>query len=278
MTFPFIRGRLPTPDGLCLSLDGLHSNGCEMSKIVERTLDCFELFADQKKPLSLTEISRLRGIPPSSWHDVLKALQQRGYLYELTPRGGFYPTLRLYDLARTVADNDPVLVRAELLLKSLRDRVDESVTLAKVNGLQATYLLTFESAQQLRISVKVGMNLRSVYATAAGKALLASLDERALGNYLKSTELKPLTAHTVKSAAELRRQLETGRERGYFDNREESIEGVSTIAAPFRWLDSLYIVAVAGPTARIEPKLAWAPQLLMDACKNLEMRSEPAKT
>jgi DNA-binding IclR family transcriptional regulator len=246
-----------------------------MSKIVERTLDCFELFADQKQPLSLTEISRLLSIPPSSCHDVLRALQMRGYIYELTPRGGFYPTLRLYDLAKTIADNDPVLVRAELLLKSLRDLIDESVTLAKVSGLQATYLLNFESSQQLRISVKVGMSLRSVHATAAGKALLASLDERALGEYLKSTELKPLTTHTVTSKAELRKQIETGREKGYFHNREESIEGVSTLAAPFRWLDSLYIVSVAGPTARIEPKLEWAAQLIKDVCRRLEMRAEP---
>ena len=114
-----------------------------MSKIVERTLDCFELFADQQRPLSLSEISKLLGIPPSSCHDVLSALRQRGYLNELTPRGGYYPTLRLHDIAKTIAEHDPVLLRAEVILKSLRDALDESVLLAKANGLQATYLLSF---------------------------------------------------------------------------------------------------------------------------------------
>lgn len=245
-----------------------------MSKIVERTLDCFELFAEQMRPLSLTEISRLLKIPPSSCHDVLQALQKRGYIYELAPRGGFYPTLRLHDLAKTIADHDPVLLRAEILLRSLRDILDESVQLAKARDLQATYLLTFESAHALRIVVGVGSNLRSVHATSAGKALLASLDDRALSAYLKSTRLTALTAKTVLSKTELRNQIETGRKRGWFLNREESVEGVTTLSSRFKWQESLYIVTVAGPTPRIDAKLSWAAELLMDVCKRLETTSD----
>ena len=248
-----------------------------MSKIVERTLDCFELFADQRQPLSLSEISKLLGIPPSSCHDVLTALRQRGYLYELTPRGGFYPTLRLHDIAKTIAEHDPVLLRADLLLKSLRDALDELVLLAKVNGLQGTYLLSFESSQPLRMSIKVGSSIRSLYATSAGKALLGSLDERALAAYLKSAVLKRHTPFTVASKSALREQLSEGRKRGYFVNREESIEGVTTLSARFKWQESLFLVTIAGPTARIEPKIAWAAQLLLDVCQRLERQQEPSK-
>jgi DNA-binding IclR family transcriptional regulator len=244
-----------------------------MSKIVERTLDCFELFADQKQPLSLSDVSRLLGIPPSSCHDVLKALRQRGYLYELAPRGGFYPTLRLHEIAKTIAEHDPVLLRADVLLKELRDALDESVQLAKVSGLQAVYLMTFESSQPLRMTVKVGNSLRSLHATSAGKALLASLDERALAGYLKTADLKRLTPNTVTTKSALRAQLETGRKNGWFTNREESIEGVTTLSSRFRWQDSLYLVTVAGPTARIESKLARAAHLLVDLCGRLEMHT-----
>ncbi len=66
-----------------------------MSKIVDRTLDLLELFAEEKRPLSLSDIARLLKIPISSCHDVLQAMQARGYLYELAPRAGYYPTLRL---------------------------------------------------------------------------------------------------------------------------------------------------------------------------------------
>jgi DNA-binding IclR family transcriptional regulator len=205
---------------------------------------------------------------------VLQALQKRGYIYELAPRGGFYPTLRLHELAKVIADHDPVLLRAEILLRSLRDILDESVQLAKVRDLQATYLLCFESAHALRIVVRVGDTLRSVHATSAGKALLASFDDRALAAFLKSAKLTALTDKTVMSKTELRSQIETGRKRGWFVNREESVEGVTTLSSTFKWQESLYIVTVAGPTSRIDAKMSWAAELLMDVCKRLETTSE----
>ena len=67
-----------------------------MSKIVDRTLDFIELFARERKPLSLSEISRSLAIPVSSCHDVLQALRARGYIYEVGPRAGFYPTTVSY--------------------------------------------------------------------------------------------------------------------------------------------------------------------------------------
>jgi len=98
-----------------------------MSKIVARTLDFLEVFAVQKRPLSASEIARLLDIPASSCHDVLQALLERGYLYELTSRGGYYPTLKLYEIAKTIADHDPVAARADSILRALRDKLDESI-------------------------------------------------------------------------------------------------------------------------------------------------------
>jgi DNA-binding IclR family transcriptional regulator len=126
-----------------------------MSKIVSRTLDFLEIFADQKRPLSASEIARLLVIPASSCHDVLQALHERGYIYELSPRGGYYPTLRLYEIAKTIADHDPVVLRTDTLLRSLRDTMDESVLLSKAHGLSASYLAAFEPSHPLRFLATV---------------------------------------------------------------------------------------------------------------------------
>jgi DNA-binding IclR family transcriptional regulator len=240
-----------------------------MSKIVERTLDFLELFADQKKPLSLSEIARLLGIPASSCHDVLQALLERGYFYELSPRGGYYPTLRMYDVARTIAEHDPVVLRADTLLRSMRDMLDESVLLAKVTDLAATYLLAFEPSHPLRFQARVGDNVRSLHATSAGKALLGALNELALAGFLKTATLTRMTAATITSKPALLADIAEGNERGWFLNREESQEGVITISARFSWISSLYIVSIAGPTTRMEPKIDKAVALLQDACRIL---------
>jgi len=243
-----------------------------MSKIVDRTLDFIELFASERRPLSLSDIAHLLKIPISSCHDVIQAMQARGFLYEIAPRAGYYPTLRLYALGKEIGDNDPILMRCETLLKSLRDALEETVSLAKVSGLNATYLQVFDAIHPLRILVKVGDSIRSIYATSAGKALLGSLDDRTLAAFLRSAKLLPLTKKTVKSAAALRKEIELGRKRGWYTNREESLNGVSTISVAFKWNTSIYIVTVAGPSPRLEQKLHTAATLLTDVCRRLEMQ------
>jgi DNA-binding IclR family transcriptional regulator len=244
-----------------------------MSKIVDRTLDMLELFGKEKRPLSLSDIARLLKLPISSCHDVVQAMQSRGYIYEIAPRAGYYPTLRLHALGKEIGENDPVLIRTEMLLRSLRDTLDESVSLSKVGGLNARYLLVFEPTHPLRILVKVGDSIRSLYGTSAGKALLGSLSESELTAILKSAKLTPLTKNTLKSATALRKDIDLGGKRGWYLNREESLSGVTTISASFRWNNSVYIVTIAGPTSRIEQKLETAASLLTDVCKRLEIQS-----
>lgn len=240
-----------------------------MSKIVDRTFDFLELFARERRLLSLSDIAHLLKLPLSSCHDVIQAMQSRGYLYEIAPRAGYYPTMRLHALGKEISDNDPVLMRTELLLRSLRDALDESVCLSRVSGLNATYLLVFEPTHPLRILVKVGDSIRSVHATSAGKALLGSLDDRALAAFLKTAKLSPLTKRTITSATALREDIDLSRKRGWYLNCEESLNGVTTISVTFKWNTTVYIVTVPGPSARLEHKLETAAALLTNVCRRL---------
>lgn len=243
-----------------------------MSKIVERTLDVLELFGQEKCPLTLSDVARLLKIPVSSCHDVLQAMMARGYLYEIAPRAGYYPTLRIQNLGKVFADHDPVLARAGLLLRSLRDALDETVMLARVSGLRANYLLAFEATNPLRFMVGIGDPVRSLYATSLGKAVLAALDPAALEEHLKGVKLQPLTARTLVTRQALVADIALGRQRGWFLNDGESIEGVTTISAPFRWNEAIYVVTVAAPSARLAARLDQVAGMLTNICRMLEMQ------
>jgi DNA-binding IclR family transcriptional regulator len=241
-----------------------------MSKIVERTLDFIELFARERKPLSLSEISRMLDIPFSSCHDVLQALNGRGYVYEIGPRAGFYPTTLLLNLATEIAQHDPIVERAETLLKKLRDDVDESVSLAVAAGMKVTYLLVFEPSHPLRFLVKVGSEVRSLHATSAGKAFLGSLSAQKFEDYLKAARLTPLTSRSITSKTRLRSDIETGKRRGWFLNRGESVDDGTTLSSWFAWNGSTYVITIAGPSARVEPKLQRAAAQLLATCRRLD--------
>jgi len=247
-----------------------------MSKIVDRTLDFLELFEREKRPLSLSEISRLLTIPVSSCHDVLAALQERGFIYEVSPRGGYYPTLRLHEAGKTIAENDPLLLRAEHLLREFRDSLNESVLLTKANGLRGTYLLVFETAHPLRFQKKIGESLTSLHATSAGNAILGSLPDQALETTLARLELTGFTARTVRTRAALRDKIMRGREEGYYINSSESIDGLTTISAPFTWQQSLYVVTIAAPSSRFQSRIPEAASKLLEVCRKLEMKTPRA--
>lgn len=241
-----------------------------MSKIVKRTLEFFELFAEHKRPLSLSEISKLLDIPVSSCHDVLQSLLERGYIYEIGPRAGFYPTLKLDNLASRIAENDPILMRADMALRELRDEFDESVSLAKSTGSSATYLIVFEPSHALRFLVHIGGQVRSLYATSAGKAALSTLEPEEREKIYRTLKLVPFTEHTIKTIGELREEVDRGAERGWHLNREESVPSATTISATFVWNRTPFIITVAGPTFRMEPKLQQVIDRMLQICRALE--------
>jgi len=139
-----------------------------------------------------------------------------------------------------------------------------------VQGLEATYLLSIEPSHPLRFLANVGDKVRSLHATSAGKALLGGLEMPQLTAYLKSANLAALTPKTIVSKTALRDELIAGDRRGWFSNREESQEGVTTLSARFVWTSASYLVTIAGPTSRLAPKLQRAAELLVSVCKLLE--------
>lgn len=241
-----------------------------MSKIVSRTLEVFETFATARRPMSLTELSRQLGIPMSSCHDVVRALEERGYLYELRQRGGYYPTGRLYDLARIIVENDPVTERAEPVLQRLSTELSASVSLGRIKEMQLTYLVVCNPPSPLRFSVAVGHTARNLYATSAGKALLGGLPPEQQATYLEGIELKPMTRHTITSRKRLLAHLHESEARGWYVNREESVDDALTVSARFQWNETSYVLTAAGTLRRMESQLDEAVRALHAAIAELQ--------
>jgi DNA-binding IclR family transcriptional regulator len=240
-----------------------------MSKIVERTLDVFEMFATEKRPLSLTDIARILEIPISSCHDVVRALESRGFVYETAPRSGYYPTRRLFDLATVISANDSLIQRASPLLENLCSELGETISLSKATGMHVVYLLVLEPAHPLRFSVRAGSEIRSMYATSAGKAFLSTLSEKALADFLESAQLHALTDHTITSKSELAADIAQSAKRGWFLNQEESLIGVVTVSAVFHWNRAAHLITIAGPAERMSQKMERASRAVMQTCKAL---------
>lgn len=237
-------------------------------KSAERTLDLFEAFAAAKKSLSLSELARLMAMPVSTCFGLVRTLEARGYIYAIKPRSGFYPTKRLLDMARVIADHDPLLERVEPILKELRDKTGETITLAKRQGHRIIYLDVFESPQLIRYSAQVG-EFRSLYTSSAGKAILGSLDEAERGELLAGVKLKRYTSTSNTTARELAADIAKSGARGWYANMGEVVEDLMAVAIPVRLNDDLYGVSIIGPIHRMQPELEKCLKALKQAGKAL---------
>lgn len=171
------------------------NDGKQQVKTAARTLDVFEVFAQARAPLSLSELARRLGIPLSSCHALVRTLQGRGYIYVLDRQRLIYPTRRLAVVAQAIAASDPLLERIGPLLAGLRDATGETVLLGKRDGDVVRYLEVVEGTHTIRYTASLG-EAKPLHASVIGKALLAAMPEAARLALLRRLPLPGVTATT----------------------------------------------------------------------------------
>ena len=230
-------------------------------KTAGRTLDLFEAFAREGRPLSLSQLARAIDAPVSSCFGIVRTLEARGYLYEVKARAGYYPTNLLFEHARVIASRDPLAERFVPLMEKLRDQTGETVLLSKRLDRQALYLVVLDSLHSIRYSPKVG-EFRPLHASASGKALLGSLAPALRNELLGGMKLPRVTSRTITSRAALEADLEQGRARGWYVTHGETVADLMAVAVPVTVSGETYSVALAGPVHRMEGALNRYAKLL----------------
>jgi DNA-binding IclR family transcriptional regulator len=233
-------------------------------KLVARTLDLFELFAAEQRPLPLTELARLLNVPASSCLALVRTLVGRGYLYEVRRRGGYYPTRRLQLVANAIDAVDPVVEMMHPHLVELRDATGETAVLGKLHGAAVVYLDVVESAKAVRYAPSPGA-LRPLFANSIGKAIFGELDAEARQALSATLVFERLTDATAADLATLIDQVTEAHARGWYANLGESAPELSAVAVALDFGGDLYGISVGGPTERIRQHLDAHAGALMEA-------------
>ncbi|WP_233806452.1 IclR family transcriptional regulator [Paraburkholderia sp. HP33-1] len=223
-------------------------------KLVARTLDLFELFAAEQRPLPLVEMARLLNVPPSSCLALARTLVSRGYLYEVRKRGGYYPTRRLQLLANAINAVDPVVEMLHPRLVELRDVTGETIVLGKIHGTAVIYLDVVESEKAVRYACAPG-SLRPLHANSIGKVIFGELDPTTQEALSAKLHFERFTDATAADRATFMDQVSTAHQRGWCANIGESFPELSAVAVALDFGGDLYGLSVGGPTERIRERL-----------------------
>lgn len=239
-------------------------------KTALRVIEIIEVFARERRPLSLTELARLLDVPVSSCLALIRTLNEIGYLYEIGRRNGYYPTSRLLAMAQQIAKADPVLDRVYPSLVELRDATQETVVFAKLaTDRRVVYLEALDSPHPIRYTATAG-EFKPLHANSLGKALLSTLADAERRALLRKAPLTRYTERTITDPDALDEELAMSRQRGWFCNLGESIAEVGAVAWPLTLAGEHYAISVGAPVYRIEPNQAAYAGILRAACTALE--------
>jgi IclR family acetate operon transcriptional repressor len=226
----------------------------------------FEALAKRPEGLSLSELSAVLESPKSSLLNLLKPLVAQSYL---THTGGLYglgPAIFRLSADIMVTRKFPNLLRP--MMEELVARSRESVFLAVLdrNAELAVYIECVDSPQPVRYTVPVG-SARPLYATAAGRLLLAFQPPAWRDRYVSTVKLKPFTPRTITDRKALRSAIEDIRREGIAISVGEMTTGAAGIAAPVLAGDGSIAAAIqlSAPADRFEQSIDRFRKMLLES-------------
>jgi IclR family acetate operon transcriptional repressor len=231
-----------------------------------RLLGLFDALAKSpKEGLGLAELNTALNSPKSSLLNLLRPLVSTGYLNLESGRYRLGPSI--FRLAGTIMSVWNFSNAVRPFLEELAVRSRESVYLGVLDrvGKVITYVDAIDSPHSVRYSVPVGA-VRPLYATAAGRVLLAFADKRWQEEYITTTKLEARTPRTISTQKGLREELERVRKTHISISIGEMFPESAAISAPVFGADGVIAAAIAvgGPTERLQPRIAELRPIIAD--------------
>jgi IclR family transcriptional regulator, KDG regulon repressor len=218
------------PDVLALPDDDDRLQGSGVIQSVVTAAQVIEALAAAGQPVRLTALAQQLGEPKAKIHRHLSTLKFLGFVDQDAQTECYRLAPKLAHIGQAAADQLDLRRLAEPYMMRLRDLTRQTVVLSLPAGGDAIVNAVFDSPNPVTVSVRLGYRLPS-HSSAQGRVTLAfsppELQQRNL-----SRKLQSLTTHTITDPAQLRERLTRIREQLYEVAMDETVLGISAVAAP----------------------------------------------
>jgi DNA-binding IclR family transcriptional regulator len=230
-------------------------------QVIARMMHLIDALAASGDAASLKSLSAATGLHPSTAHRILGAMVEGGLADRAEP-GSYRLGMRFLELGNIVRSRINVREVALPTMRELAQATGETVNLSVRQGDEIMYVeRTAENRSMMRVVQMVGARV-PLHVTAAGKLFLAGDSPEEVKSYAERSRLEARTPNSVRTFAELVRELDSVRQQGYALDREEAETGVRCVAAGVRDDSGALIAAlsVSAPAER-QKQAQWAPLL-----------------
>lgn len=211
----------------------------------------------EREAASLMEISLAAELPLSTTSRLLDSLEREAFVERDYASKRYCFGSRLLSFVAGSRPRQDLASVLHSIIETLAAETGEDTAIAELRGGHAVVIDRVEGCHALRI-IDVINKPEPLYCGAFRKVLLAFQTQEWIDAYLRTTPLVPFTRDTIRTKAELRRELANIREKGFATSFGERLADAAGVAAPI-FDQTGHIRAalqLAGPRTRINAKSA----------------------
>lgn len=243
-------------------------------KTIDRTVEIISAI-QQLDGARVSELAEHLDLSPGTVHAYLSTLQNARYLVK---EGDEYNIgLRFLSVGGYASTQTNGYRFIKRKVKELADMTDERAQFIVEEHGRGFHLYVEVSRSAVQTDARIGKEV-ALHASAAGKSILANLDEQRVDAIVDRWGLPKKTENTITEREALDVELETIRERGYSFNRSESIDRLRAVGVPIMRQDGsvLGALSVSGPAKRLRGDRfeAEIPRRLLGVANEIELKIE----
>ncbi len=221
-------------------------------------------------PEGVTNLAKQVDLPKSTVARMLSALEAEGAVVQREAGGVYELGPLLDDLSPAGRAGTHLMRMARPFLNELVFVTNERAGLSIREGRDVLFLDHVSAVNEVEVRDWTGLRM-PLHTIASGLVLLAHADAAELNGYF-TEPLEQVTEHTVVDPTAITERVAAARGQGYAWTNSESVDGISSVAAPVRGTTGLVEAAihVHGPAYRFpgEP----GEQLVGEAVKEMAER------
>ncbi len=199
--------------------------------LLGRVLRVLRVLADAHDGTTLAELHVRLGVPKTSMHVLLRTLLAEGYVQRSDAK--YRLGAESFALGSALVAARTLGIVATPFLHDARAKSGETVLIASIDRSagRLTYTQIVESHKPVRYTVPAGTT-RPLFASSAGRVLLAFQPQAWTHDYLRTTDRLKMTDSTVTDRRQLVRLIERIRVEGHASTVGEVTPDVAGFAAP----------------------------------------------
>lgn len=210
-----------------------------------------EALVQAKRPLAISELIPLIGLPKPTVHRLAQQLEEEGLILREPLQKRFCIAPRTRHFALDALQGNSFAAPRHAILQKLSDDIGETCNCSVLDGNELVYFDRVEANWPIRVQLPVGSRL-PLHCTASGKVFLSHMKPAQRKKLLRAVPLQAHTSKTCTDPDELERQLSQTSAKTVGVDDGELIEGMAAIAVPICKPDGdiCLTLAVHAPTLR----------------------------